>query len=312
MKVTKDQLDGSDHQDLSKVYAHGRTGPEKLEEDLTFIKEWLRFQNHLPYDMIDDNTIRQYLIGSKGDLEKTKTKLDDRSSVRHDIAPFFKDRMVKGLEFENSCKTTNICLCPQLSEDACRISILTFEPNSSDKYVALSDLKRLYMISDLWMKKGTLFTGEDAILDMKNYTEKHRDKLGIQTLVQWINTIKMLPTRLNKFIIINSTGFIETLFKLIKPFLSEKLQNRFFIYSKGHEVLKEHFNLEVLPKDLGGTSDFTVKELSDFWTEQLRSNADWLCNEANFFSVESKRVEGKKINGDTFGMEGTFRKINID
>lgn len=55
MKVTKDQLDGSDHQDLSKVYAHGRTGPEKLEEDLTFIKDWLRFQSHLPYDMIGES-----------------------------------------------------------------------------------------------------------------------------------------------------------------------------------------------------------------------------------------------------------------
>lgn len=307
MKVTNDI---SAQEVLPPVYAHGKTSATKLEEDLAFIRDWLRYQPHLP--SIDDNTIKQYLIGSKGDLEKTKNKLDDRSSVRHDIPNFFKDRSVSGLEYETSCKTSNVCMCPQLTSDGCRISIISFHPESADLYAPLHDLRRLYMISDLWIRKGSLFAGENAILDMKNYTEKHREKLGIQTIIQWINTIKMLPTRLNKFVIINAAGFIETLFKLVKPFLSEKLQSRFHITSRGIEVLSEHFSPEVLPKDLGGTSDFTVKELSDFWSDQLRSSADYITNDGNFFSEEAKRVGNKRGQKDTFGVEGTFRKINID
>ncbi|KAL1450123.1 hypothetical protein WDU94_002575 [Cyamophila willieti] len=72
----------------------------------------------------------------------------------------------------------------------------------------------------------------------------------------------MMPTRLNKFIIINAAGFIETLFKLVRPFLSEKLQSRFFIYSRGSEALLDHFTPDLLPKDMGGTCEFTVKEIS--------------------------------------------------
>uniref|UniRef100_A0A8D8QV54 Retinal-binding protein n=1 Tax=Cacopsylla melanoneura TaxID=428564 RepID=A0A8D8QV54_9HEMI len=262
--------------------------------------------------MIDDNTVRQYLIGSKGNVEKAKQKLDDRSSVRHDIASFFTDRDVTSLDFENSCRTTNMCMCPQLTREGCRLTFLEYYPDGAPLYTALADLKRLYMLNDLWIRKGRLYTGEDVVLDMKHYSDKHRDKLGLQTLLQWINTLKMMPTRLNRFIIINAAGFIETLFKLVRPFLSEKLQSRFFIYSRGSEALLDHFTPDQLPKDMGGTCEYTIKEISDYWTDELKSNAAWISNDANFLSNEAKRVGPRKSGDSTFGVEGTFRKINID
>lgn len=311
MKVSEYQPH-SDTEELSKIYAHGNTNKDKLEEDLALVKTWLGYQAHLPTKAIDDNTIREYLIGSKGNVEKTKQKLDDRSSIRHDIRCFFVDRDISRPEFQNSLKTSNIVACPHLTKDATRLTIISFLPDDVSLYSAQVDLKRLYMISDLWIHKGRLFVGEDAILDMSIYTDRYREKLGIQTLVQWVNTLKVLPTRLNKFVIINSTGFIETMFKLVKPFLAEKLQNRFFIYSRGIEALSEHFAPEDLPKDLGGTCPFTVRELSDYWVEQLKLNSDWVKNEANFFSNEDKRVKPRYGDEDTFGLQGTFRKINID
>ncbi|KAI5713649.1 hypothetical protein M8J76_002772 [Diaphorina citri] len=276
MKVSEYQPH-SDTEELSKIYAHGNTNKDKLEEDLALVKTWLGYQAHLPTKAIDDNTIREYLIGSKGNVEKTKQKLDDRSSIRHDIRCFFVDRDISRPEFQNSLKTSNIVACPHLTKDATRLTIISFLPDDVSLYSAQ-------------IHKGRLFVGEDAILDMSIYTDRYREKLGIQTLVQWVNTLKVLPTRLNKFVIINSTGFIETMFKLVKPFLAEKLQNR----------------------DLGGTCPFTVRELSDYWVEQLKLNSDWVKNEANFFSDEEKRVKPRYGDEDTFGLQGTFRKINID
>lgn len=96
--------------------------------------------------------------------------------------------------------------------------------------------------------------------------------------------------------------------------MSEKLSSRVHVYAEGASVLSKHIPQEILPKDYGGTGDYTLESLNDYWHDTLIEHRDWFLNESLHNSDESKRPADSKykVEDDRFGVDGSFKKLAID
>lgn len=67
----------------------------------------------------------------------------------------------------------------------------------------------------------------------------------------------------------------------------------------------------LLPKDYGGEGD-SVRVLAEFWRKKVESYRSWFKEDENYYSVESKRPGKPKTGDAVFGVEGSFRKLDVD
>lgn len=99
------------------------------------------------------------------------------------------------------------------------------------------------------------------------------------------------------------------------------------------ESMLKEVPLEVLPKDYGG-SNLSVAELTgndicshsftqatqcelivmalEYWKKECEENRHYLIGLEKMKADESRRPCRPKTSADLFGMEGSFRKLNID
>lgn len=48
------------------------------------------------------------------------------------------------------------------------------------------------------------------------------------------------------------------------------------------------------------------------WKKKVESYKDWFLEDARYYSDESKRPGKPKTTSEVFGIEGSFRKLNVD
>lgn len=66
-----------------------------------------------------------------------------------------------------------------------------------------------------------------------------------------------------------------------------------------------------LPKEYGGEGE-SVKEIADYWKQKVESYRSWFKEDENYYSIESKRPGKPKTSDAVFGVEGSFRKLDVD
>jgi len=66
-----------------------------------------------------------------------------------------------------------------------------------------------------------------------------------------------------------------------------------------------------LPPEYGGTGS-TVEELTKYWMDQVEHQRDWLMAQSRYKTEEKLRPGKPKDHADIFGIEGSFRKLDID
>lgn len=83
------------------------------------------------------------------------------------------------------------------------------------------------------------------------------------------------------------------------------------VHGSNVEDVYNYIPKSVLPKEYGG-EDGTVQDLITHWEEMALKHRDYLINCEKYGSDETKRA-GKSKHADTlFGVEGSFRKLEID
>jgi len=68
---------------------------------------------------------------------------------------------------------------------------------------------------------------------------------------------------------------------------------------------------DILPSDYGGNGK-SLAELTDYWKAETEKNAERLIASEKLVSDESKRPGRPKTSQELFGIEGSFRKLEID
>ncbi|XP_039314936.1 alpha-tocopherol transfer protein-like isoform X2 [Solenopsis invicta] len=84
---------------------------------------------------------------------------------------------------------------------------------------------------------------------------------------------KCYPMRYHKIVVFNTPKAFEVIIEIMKTFMSEKLKNRFHVYS--HKHCFEDIPAHILPVEYGGT-DGTLEELTVHWKKLIEKNRDWI------------------------------------
>ncbi|XP_032691501.1 uncharacterized protein LOC116854074 isoform X4 [Odontomachus brunneus] len=90
---------------------------------------------------------------------------------------------------------------------------------------------------------------------------------------------------------------------------------QFHIHNGGGEELYAYMNKDILPNEWGGKAG-TLRELNAAWRERIEKNRDWFLREEKLSRAdESARLPDSKplsLLMELEGIQGTFRKLNID
>ncbi|KAI4466014.1 alpha-tocopherol transfer protein-related [Holotrichia oblita] len=193
------------------------------------------------------------------------------------------------------------------------------------------------MLTDIMINEDdqNAIAGLVVIQDYKGITLSQMTQMT-PALAKKASTIfqEAIPARIKQAHYMNVPTFFDTLFQIIKPFMKEKLLKRMVIHtSDDPESIYKYIPKEVLPEEYGGKGD-KIQELTgmllfkylttrvttfmqflilvDYWKEKIESYKDWFVDDLKYKSIESKRRGKPKTHGDVFGLEGAFRKLDVD
>ncbi|XP_050361954.1 alpha-tocopherol transfer protein-like [Nymphalis io] len=289
--------------------------PNRISSDISAIRQWMEKQPHLKSVNPSDQWLLAFLRGNKFSLEKTKNKLDMCYTLRTVVPEIFSNRnpfdpTVQAILNMGIFLPLRVCE----SEDSCRICLQRFKDFDSSKYRFIEVLKVCFMILEIMILEDDNFiiAGEELIVDAAG--------LDLNILSQWTPSLakkcvtifeKALPVRVKSSHIFNISSGYESAYNLLKIFLSEKLKKRFHIYGNGFESLYDVISLNIMPKEYGGEQG-TVQELTDYWKKKVESYSDWYLREECACSDESLRQGNPNTSSSLFGVEGSFRKLQVD
>ncbi|EFX66463.1 hypothetical protein DAPPUDRAFT_64631, partial [Daphnia pulex] len=119
------------------------------------------------------------------------------------------------------------------------------------------------------------------------------------------------PIRPKTMNYIHSPSVFNMFNNLVQSFMKDKMKQRVHMHGDDMESLYKEIPKEILPKDYGG-DNMSIAELTAYWKKKCEDRRDFLIATSKMRSDESKRSGKPKTSDELFGIEGSFRKLNVD
>ncbi|XP_058983601.1 alpha-tocopherol transfer protein-like [Musca domestica] len=289
--------------------------PERIEQDLQDFRQWIEKQPHLRA-RTDDQFLISFLRGCKYSMEKAKSKIDKYYTLRTKYPDFYTIQNIDDPKFIELFKLgVGLSLPTPLNENGPRIQYIRTGIYSPDKYNFADIMCLANGTHEMSMREDDycVVNGYVQILDMANYTTAHALQMT-PTVVKKMSTFAedATPLRQRAVHVINAPASLEKLFNMIKTFLPVKQQERLFIHGTNwQEPLFKNVPQKYLPKELGGENGSINELIQNHW-EIFQKYRDHFLEEHKYGVDEKLRV-GPSVNYDEiFGVEGSFRKLQVD
>ncbi|KAB0798078.1 hypothetical protein PPYR_09071 [Photinus pyralis] len=288
----------------------------RLTSDIQQIRDWINKQPHFNFE-IGDQLLVSFLRCSKFSLERAKERLDRYFTIRTMAPEAFTNRDPLLPEMQAILEAGCILPLPKVANEyGPRIIVLRFSDNLNPNLMTIVNITKLsYMIQDILLREddnavisGILFWGY-----CKNFSSKY--------------AVQLTPSNLQRHAVIEEKGFpfrmkgayyshlpqiFEALYNFLKFFGSEKLKQRMGLYSESNfEELFKKIPKDLLPEEFGGCNG-SVKDLTVFWKDKVESYRDWFLKDENCKIDERLRPGTRKTSSEVFGLEGSFRKLDLD
>lgn len=289
--------------------------PQFVKDSVRILKDWINQSPHLANIKQDDEFLIGFIRGCKYSLERCKEKLDFFFTVRSNLPDWF-DAWDPTQPDIMSILDAGVYLPLRGYDRHGRFVMLMRNGKSNPQTMRLETLFKVStMIMELSMI-GNLqvqVKGFVLIQDMEGMSAQHalqiNPVIGKKAMTVWQDAY---PTNPKAIHFLNMPGVMETVFTMMQSLQKQKMKRRNHVHKKNDYCkLIEDVGEDVLPKEYGGNSD-TVLQLTEYWKKKAIDNKDWLIDQTQYKSDESKRAGKPKQHSDIFGIEGSFRKLEID
>ncbi|GBP41121.1 Alpha-tocopherol transfer protein-like [Eumeta japonica] len=296
--------------------------PRRIASDLHALREWLKKQPHLQAVDPSDQWLIAFLRGCKFSLERSKEKLEMYYTLRTLIPEFFSERDPLSTKIQEILKLgVFLPLKGSSSGDAARVCVVRLGVFDPTRYHLCDIIKVAFMITEILMLEDDHFvvSGEDVIIDMKG--------MSLSVVGQWTPALARkaiscfqgaLPVRQRGYHMLNTTTGFDASYAILRSFLSDKLKKRRMVQSfqiqvhnQNYDAMQKEIGKSVLPAEYGG-EDGTLLALVDHWKAKVESYSDWFAREESQRSDEARRAGAPGAGAALFGVEGSFRKLEVD
>jgi hypothetical protein len=174
--------------------------------------------------------------------------------------------------------------------------------------------------------------GVAVVFDMTGVTLGHVARLNLMAIKKFLNYLQDgINLRLKEFHWVNTVPFLDKIMMMIKPFMKKELIDILHFHT-GMETLYPFVPQNVLTSEYGGQAgdskelngkqaklsmlfhglNFFVKFLERFWDDVFACKDFYLEDERVKKVDEKKRVGKSKYSDDAYGMDGNFKRLDID
>ncbi|XP_024873771.1 retinol-binding protein pinta-like [Temnothorax curvispinosus] len=236
---------------------------------------------------IDDFLILRFLRVCKFDLEKTNIRIRNYYKQRSNLPEWYMNRDPFRPELQELLEL-GVFLPLRKPDSEGRLVILVRGTRHDPRRHNISDIVKIgVMATEVAMKyyPAASVYGFASFIDMVNPTVRHILQLRPYILMNLIHAWQSCyPIRIQKINIFNVPAFFNVIVEILKSFMTEKIKNRFNVYSHTTDCFKD-IPAEILPVEYGGT-DGTIQELTEYWKKLIEENGGWLTH-----NDENDRIE---------------------
>ncbi|XP_014472010.1 PREDICTED: alpha-tocopherol transfer protein-like [Dinoponera quadriceps] len=288
-----------------------RKNPELKDSDIQLLKDWCAKQPHLPKIM--DSEYALFLHSNYYLMEPTKCTIEQYYTARTHLPEFFSDRDPLGtMQLREAFKVTAHITLEMRTKEGYKIvysRLIDYEPSH---FVYNDTMKYFAMVTDLWLYKEGTAKGHIIIIDMDKVSFAHAGRLsplGIKKFLYYLQ--ESIPIRLKALHFINTNAVMDIILAMMKPFMKKELMDVLHIHTT-NDTLAKFIPVEALPCDCGGKSR-PLKEQQEEQLKDIENHREWFLKDEALNRVnEALRVGNSKSATDLFGVEGSFKKLEID
>ncbi|KAK5649415.1 hypothetical protein RI129_000444 [Pyrocoelia pectoralis] len=287
--------------------------PIRVNDDIEALRKWIKSQPHLKARM-DYQWLLTCLRGSKFSLERTKEKIERFYTGRTFSPEFFgvRDPFSQDVQL---CFDDGIVFVLPIRR--CEPIRLVFRVGTADTEVVsfATRVKVFSMIIDALLEEydELPIVGLTVLLDGGGITFNHVVQVTLTLLKKCALCFpESYPIRLNSVHVINTLPIARPLKPLVLQNLSKKFHNALHFYDdNGGDDIFKYFPRDLLPIDYGGTGKST-SELAAQLKFKIESYKDWYANDKKYGTDENKRPRDSTVVQELFGLDGSFRKLDLD
>ncbi|XP_015124598.1 alpha-tocopherol transfer protein [Diachasma alloeum] len=173
-------------------------------------------------------------------------------------------------------------------------------------------MKLWNIVTDLWIRERGTMKGHLFVVDIEGVTFGHAGRLSPLGFKKYFTFLQdALPVRLKGLHFIHSSPVMEVILSMMKPFMKKELLEILHVHTT-NDTVEKFFPVDLLPNESGGKAG-SVMELHMDNIKKLEANRDWFLEDEQTMRVdETLRVGKQKTATDLFGVEGSFKKLDID
>ncbi|CAL1683209.1 unnamed protein product [Lasius platythorax] len=288
-----------------------KRNPELKMSDLQMLKNWMDKQPHLPN--IEMMYFILFLHSNYYHLESTKKTIDNFFTVRTHMPELFSNR--DPIAWKELRKAFTVVAALPLEQKTKEGYIMTFgkllDPDPS-KFDYLECMKYLFMTCEVQNVIRGTSQGLVIVLDASGLSFGHIARINLMSMKKILYYIQeAIPVRLKAIHVLNTMPVIDTLLNMIKPFAKAELLKLVHFHSS-LETVQEFLSIETLPNEYGGKAG-SIEEIIAKHIKLLEEFREWFLYDELVGRVnESLRVEKFQSAESLFGVDGSFKKLEID
>lgn len=280
------------------------------KDDVQKLAEWAHLQAHLP--RLTELQLIIFLHSCYYSIESAKTCIDNYYTIRALCPEFFAERNPTSKELTAGLKLCCICPLPKLTPTGNKVLYSRLTDCNPEHYNFNTQTKLFDMTSSLLLAQEGTHAGHILIVDLQGVVLGHLLRIGIMGVKKYMYFLQeALPVRLKGFHFVNCVSFMDKILAMMKPFMKKELMDILFLHQNGFDSLYEHVPKDCLPNNLGGSVG-SIHDIHASLVKNMIENTNYFINEELEIVDETKRQGKPKNSGDFFGVEGTFKKLDID